>query len=72
MFKELDIENWNRKATYEFFKDFEDPFFNMTANIDVTELYSFNKKNNLSFSLTTLFYSQKTTNQIPRIQNTFA
>jgi len=64
MFKELDKENWNRKTAYEFFKDFEDPFFNMTANLDVTELYSFVKKNKLSFSLTSLFYSQKTVNNI--------
>ena len=64
MFKELDTENWNRKTTYEFFKDFEDPFFSMTANLDVTELYLFVKKNQLSFSLTSLFYSQKIINKI--------
>lgn len=64
MYKEIDIENWNRKATFEFFKDFEDPFFNMTANLDVTELYKFCKQKGLSYSLTSLFYSQKTVNEI--------
>ncbi len=64
MFKEIDFEKWNRKACYEFFKDFEDPFFNMTANLDVTKLYDFCKENNLAFSLANLFYSQQTANEI--------
>ncbi len=64
MFKEIDVEKWNRKATFEFFKDYEDPFFNITANLDVTELYRFCKENKLSFSLANLFYSLKTANEI--------
>lgn len=64
MFKELDIENWNRKTTYEFFKDYDDPFFNITANLDVTALYDFCKQNKLSFSLVNLFYSLQTANEI--------
>ncbi len=64
MYKEIDIENWNRRSTYEFFKDYDDPFFNMTANLDVTELYKFSKERGLSYSLTSLFCSQKTANEI--------
>lgn len=64
MKNEIDIENWSRKATFEFFKDFEDPFFNMTANLDVTGLYHFSKENDISFSLACLFYSQQVVNQI--------
>lgn len=64
MFKEIDVENWNRKTTYEFFKDYEDPFFNITANLDATALYSFCKQNDLSFSLANLFYSLRTANEI--------
>ncbi len=64
MFKEVEVEKWNRKTTYEFFKDYDDPFFNITANLDVTELYHFCKENNLSFSLANLFYSLQTANEI--------
>ena len=64
MYRELDIENWNRKTTYEFFKDYEDPFFNITAQLDVTALYDFCKRNDLSFSLANLFYSLQTANEI--------
>ena len=64
MFKEVDVRNWNRRATFEYFKDYEDPFFNITANLDVTNLYRFCKENNLSFSLANLFYSLQTANEI--------
>ncbi len=64
MYKEIDIENWNRKTTYEFFKDYDDPFFNITANLDATALYDFCKQNDLSFSLANLFYSLQTANEI--------
>lgn len=62
--KYVDVENWNRKASYEFFKDYENPFFNITAQLDVTDLYRFCKANNLSFSLANLFYSLQTANEI--------
>ena len=64
MFTEIDVEKWERKSTYDFFKDFADPFFNITANLDVTNLYRFCKQNNLSFSLSGLFYSLETANEI--------
>ena len=36
--QEFDVENWNRKNQFNFFKEYEDPFFNLTANVDVTNL----------------------------------
>jgi len=64
MYTELDIEKWPRRTTYEFFKDYEDPFFNFAANIDVSSVYNFCKKNDLAFSLTSLYYSLVTANEI--------
>jgi chloramphenicol O-acetyltransferase type A len=64
MFTEIDVEKWERKNTYEFFKNYEDPFFNITANLDVSVLYRFCKQNNLSFALSSLFYSLETANAI--------
>jgi chloramphenicol O-acetyltransferase type A len=63
-YSELDVGAWPRRATYEFFKDYEDPFFNFSANVDVTALYSFCRRNELSYALAALFYSQLTVNQI--------
>ena len=71
--KEIDIENWNRKPQYEFFKSYEDPFFQITANLNVTNLYTFCKKKDLSFSLACLFIAIKHINEMPafklRIKN---
>src|SRR6188474_3198298 len=64
MFSELDIETWSRKTTYEFFRDYADPFFNFTANLDVSLLYRFCKRNKLAFSLTALYYSLAAANAI--------
>lgn len=64
MFQEVNINTWERKATYEFFRDYEDPFFNIAANLDVTNLYRFCKANDLAFSLAALFLSLKTANEI--------
>lgn len=64
MYSEIDIENWPRKTTYEFFRDYEDPFFNFTANLDVTASYHFCKKYQLAVSLTLLYYSLATANGI--------
>ena len=66
--KLVDIENWNRKEIYEYFKEFADPFFNLTANLDVTELYHFCKKHRLSFSVANLFYSLQTVNEIRELR----
>jgi len=64
MFKEIDMDGWARRATYEFFKDYEDPFFNFTANVDVSHLYKFCKARGLSFSLTALYCSLLAANAI--------
>lgn len=64
MHRELDIQTWNRRHLYDYFKDYADPYFNITANLDVTHLYGFCKTNGLSFSLACLFYSLQTANEI--------
>lgn len=64
MYHVVDIDTWERKTTYEFFLDYEDPFFNITANLDVTRLYRFCKDNGLAFSLGALFLSLQAANEI--------
>tara|TARA_R110001583_G_scaffold114876_1_gene265298 strand:+ start:3800 stop:4429 length:630 start_codon:yes stop_codon:yes gene_type:complete len=66
--KVFDVENWNRKAQYEFFKDYADPFFNVTANINVTKLYNYCKQHNLSFSLACIYVAIKCINEIPEFK----
>lgn len=68
MFREVEIEKWKRKETFEFFRNFENPFFNLTAPVDATNLYRFCKNHQLSFSLSILFYSIQTVNEIPEFR----
>jgi chloramphenicol O-acetyltransferase type A len=69
--KEINIKNWKRKKQYDFFNEYEDPFFNVTANIDVTNLYKFCKNHNLSFSLACIFVAIKSINEIPEFKLRF-
>lgn len=62
--KIVELEQWNRRAAYEYFKDYDDPFFNITAHLDVTELYRFCKTHGLSFALANLFLSLRTADEI--------
>ncbi len=55
---------WNRKGQFDFFKDYEDPFFSISLNIDVTKLYSFCKENNLAFTLSLYYYATEAANSI--------
>jgi chloramphenicol O-acetyltransferase type A len=69
--KEFDVENWNRNVQYKFFKTYEDPFFNITANLDVTNLYKYCKQHNLSFSLACLYVAIKSVNEITEFKLRF-
>lgn len=62
--KEIDVETWNRKELFRFFKDFDDPYFSLTANVDVTNLHAFCKTNSLSFSLSALHCAVKAANSV--------
>lgn len=60
----LDLNSWNRKAQFAFFRTYEQPFFNICAPVDVTRLLAFVKERRGSFFRTSLFLSTKATNAI--------
>lgn len=51
----IDVDSWNRKELYCFFKDFAEPFYGITADIDVTKLYLKCKSENQSFFVGSLY-----------------
>jgi len=53
----LDIENWNRKEHFLFFKQMEEPFFGITTTIDCTKGYETAKHLGTSFFV---YYLHKT------------
>ena len=62
--KFLNIETWNRKDQSTFFKNYDNPFFNICSDLDVTVLVKFVKDQRLSFFSASLFLSLKAANEI--------
>ena len=60
----LDIESWNRKENYNYFKEFDYPHFNICGNVDITEFSRFVKDSGSSIFLALLFASVKAANSI--------
>ena len=63
-YKKLDIDGWSRKKQYEFFKTYDNPFFNICTSLDVTELIKVSKLQQLPFSICMLYASIATANKI--------
>src|SRR4030095_1330238 len=40
----LDLTTWSRKELYEFFIDYAQPYFNVCARVDITNLVAFVRK----------------------------
>jgi chloramphenicol O-acetyltransferase type A len=57
MKKLLDLDNWNRKEHFLFFKQMHQPFFGVTVTIDCTKAYAESKTMGTSFFI---YYLHKT------------
>ncbi len=64
MYRKLDIESWNRKSQFEFFRSYDNPFFNICSEVSVKKLNQFTEKNKLSFFITSLYLSLRAANEI--------
>ncbi|NEW80639.1 MAG: hypothetical protein GZ086_14735 [Gelidibacter sp.] len=65
------MKTGKRNAQYQFFKTYEDPFFNITANVEVNNLYKYCKRNDLSFSLACMYVALKCANEITEFKLRF-
>ena len=64
MYTIIEVENWKRRDAFRFFKDFDDPFFNVTAPVDVTGLLEQCRQENSSFFLQSLHLATMVANQL--------
>lgn len=60
----IDMENWKRKNHYQIFSSMEYPFFNICANLDITNFYRYIKENNENFFILFLYFATKAANEI--------
>ena len=60
----VDIHSWNRKEQFYFFKDYDIPFFNITAKLKCTNVVNYAKENNLSLFLCYMYASLRGVNEV--------
>ena len=62
--RKIEIENWNRKEHYEFFKQFTNPFFGIVTEVHCTKAFDFAKQNHISFFSSYMHKSMRAVNQV--------
>jgi chloramphenicol O-acetyltransferase type A len=60
----IDTETWSRRQLFRLFKGYDNPSFNVCADVDATNLIDFTRSRNLSFFVAYHFLSTKTANEI--------
>ena len=60
----VNLEEWNRKDHFNFFSQFDEPFFGVTVNVDCTRAYQQAKENKRSFFLYYLYRALKAANDV--------
>jgi chloramphenicol O-acetyltransferase type A len=63
MRKKINTRNWSRKQIFEFFKDYEEPYYGITMDLDCTRAYAFARKRGISFFLYYLYLTLRAVNQ---------
>jgi chloramphenicol O-acetyltransferase type A len=62
--RKLDLERWPRRPHFELFRHYADPFFNITAEVDVTQLCRYVDDFERSFFAASYFLVLKIANEI--------
>ncbi len=65
--KKITLDKHPRKEHFEFFSQFDEPFFGLTSEVDCTLASSFCKENNLSFYQFYTYQILKAVNAVPEL-----
>ncbi|UCG25793.1 MAG: chloramphenicol acetyltransferase [Chloroflexota bacterium] len=66
--RQIDLENWPRRRQFSVFKTWAYPHFNMCADIDMTSLRAFVKKQNTTFTVAIVYVLTRAANNIPEFR----
>lgn len=64
MFEKIDINNWKRKTHYEVYRQFADPRYDITFELDITEFLKKVRANGWSFTLAMIYTVARCANEI--------
>jgi len=62
--KVIDINNWDRRKYFDFYKNYNNPCFSINLNLDIDKLIELTKKQNLKFFPTFIYCLMKAMNEI--------
>jgi chloramphenicol O-acetyltransferase type A len=69
MARRLDLTTWRRREHFALYREFAQPFFNVCADVDVTELWHHCKKNeSVSFTLASLYLGTIAANAVEALR----
>jgi len=64
----IDVETWPRRHHFQLFRGFDHPHFNMTANVDVTALHAYVKRNGFSLTVAMVYVITRAANAVPEFR----
>ena len=62
--RKIDLESWNRRRHFENFKSYGDPFFNITAEVEISDFRRRVRERNASFFAASYFLVLKIVNEL--------
>ncbi len=66
----ISFDEWERRELYGFFADMSNPFYSVTFNLDVTELYEYVKTRGLSFYYALTYLVTRAVNSVRALRFT--
>jgi len=66
--KRIDLETWPRRAAYEFFRGFDDPFFNLCTRVEVGPMRAWCAERGASFFLASLYAGMRAVHQVEALR----
>jgi chloramphenicol O-acetyltransferase type A len=66
--REIDLETWPRRVHFEVFKTMQYPYFNLTANVDITLFKPALKQHGATFSTGIMYLISRVANGIPEFR----
>jgi chloramphenicol O-acetyltransferase type A len=63
MKKKIDLDTWERKELYTFFKEFDEPYYGITTDLECSGAYAYAKSAGISFFLYYLYLVLKAVNR---------
>lgn len=66
--RKIDPNTWSRREIFDFFSKISNPFYSVTFNVDVTEVYAYAKRSGLSFYYALVYLVTKAVNSVEAFQ----